>query len=142
MARAALQKIMLRRMLGNAPPVRGSQRLRNIIGCATNYRQSRIYARDGVELSTLAGRVGKATALLEPYWGGQRRGGKRGRGALGKTPFVAAVELNEEAEAVAESRTTPGSLNGSRCLPPGTWPSPRCSAAASLAAIRERPLLD
>ena len=32
------------------------------------YRQSRIYAREGVELerSTLAGWVGKATALLEP----------------------------------------------------------------------------
>ena len=32
------------------------------------YRQSRIFARDGIELdrSTLAGWVGKATALLEP----------------------------------------------------------------------------
>lgn len=28
------------------------------------------------------------------YWGGERRGGKRGRGASGKTPFVAAVALN------------------------------------------------
>ena len=30
------------------------------------------------------------------YWGGERRGGKRGRGAPGKTPFVAAVEFNRE----------------------------------------------
>jgi hypothetical protein len=27
----------------------------------------------------------------DAYWGGERRGGKRGRGAPGKTPFVAAV---------------------------------------------------
>lgn len=27
----------------------------------------------------------------DAYWGGERRGGKRGRGAAGKTPFVAAV---------------------------------------------------
>lgn len=31
--------------------------------------------------------------LVYAYWGGQRRGGKRGRGAAGKTPFVAAVEV-------------------------------------------------
>lgn len=34
--------------------------------------------------------------LDDAYWGGERRGGKRGRGAPGKTPFVAAVELSEE----------------------------------------------
>jgi ISXO2-like transposase domain len=28
------------------------------------------------------------------YWGGERRGGKRGRGAANKVPFVAAVSLN------------------------------------------------
>lgn len=27
----------------------------------------------------------------DAFWGGERRGGKRGRGAAGKTPFVAAV---------------------------------------------------
>ena len=32
----------------------------------------------------------------DAYWGGQRRGGKRGRGAAGKTPFVAAVEVTVE----------------------------------------------
>ncbi len=34
--------------------------------------------------------------LDDVYWGGERRGGKRGRGAAGKTPFVAAVALNKE----------------------------------------------
>ena len=33
--------------------------------------------------------------LDDVYWGGERRGGKRGRGAAGKTPFVAAVALNK-----------------------------------------------
>ena len=31
----------------------------------------------------------------DAYWGRQPRGGKTGRGAPGKTPFVAAVELND-----------------------------------------------
>ena len=31
----------------------------------------------------------------DAYWGGRHRGGKRGRGARGKTPFVAAVEVDE-----------------------------------------------
>ena len=34
--------------------------------------------------------------LDDVYWGGERRGGKQGRGAAGKTPFVAAVALNKE----------------------------------------------
>jgi len=32
----------------------------------------------------------------DAYWGGVRRGGKRGRGAPAKHPFIAAVETNEE----------------------------------------------
>ncbi len=32
--------------------------------------------------------------LDDAYWGGRRRGYKRGRGARGKTPFVAAVEVD------------------------------------------------
>jgi transposase-like protein len=32
----------------------------------------------------------------DAYWGGERRGGKRGRGAPGKQAFVAAVETTEE----------------------------------------------
>lgn len=34
--------------------------------------------------------------LDDVYWGGEQRGGKRGRGSENKTPFVAAVSLNEE----------------------------------------------
>ncbi len=30
------------------------------------------------------------------YWGGKSKGGKRGRGAPGKTPFLAAVSRNEK----------------------------------------------
>ena len=40
----------------------------------------------------LAGRV----EVDDAYLGGQRPGGKRGRGAAGKTPFVAAVETTPE----------------------------------------------
>ena len=39
----------------------------------------------------LAGRI----ELDDAYLGGQRSGGKTGRGAPGKTPFVAAVETND-----------------------------------------------
>jgi transposase-like protein len=37
----------------------------------------------------------------DAYWGGEQRGGKRGRGAPGKTPFVAAVQTNEEGHPIA-----------------------------------------
>ena len=30
----------------------------------------------------------------DAYWGGERHGGKRGRGAEGKVPFLAAVETD------------------------------------------------
>lgn len=40
----------------------------------------------------LSGRV----EMDDAYWGGERRGGKRGRGAPGKAPFVAAVQTTEE----------------------------------------------
>ena len=40
----------------------------------------------------LAGRV----EIDDAYLGGERQGGKRGRGAAGKTPFVAAVETTAE----------------------------------------------
>jgi len=33
--------------------------------------------------------------LDDAYWGGRRRGYKRGRGTRGKTPFVAAVQIDE-----------------------------------------------
>ena len=36
----------------------------------------------------------------DSYLGGERHGGKRGRGAPGKTPFVAAVETTESGDAI------------------------------------------
>ena len=44
----------------------------------------------------LSGRV----ELDDAYLGGERTGGKRGRGAPGKTPFVAAVEITPEGKPV------------------------------------------
>ena len=44
------------------------------------------------EKPKLTGRV----EVDDAYLGGQRSGGKRGRGAAGKTPFVAAVETTAE----------------------------------------------
>ena len=39
--------------------------------------------------------------LDDAYWGGERRGGKRGRGAPAKVPFVAAVSTNEQGHPIA-----------------------------------------
>lgn len=36
----------------------------------------------------------------DAYWGGVKRGGKRGRGAPGKTPFIAAISRNEKGHPV------------------------------------------
>ena len=38
----------------------------------------------------------KRVEMDDAYLGGARRGGKRGRGAAGKTPFVVAVETTIE----------------------------------------------
>ena len=50
--------------------------------------------RDGAK--PLTGRV----EMDDAYVGGERTGGKRGRGAPGKTPFVAAVETTPEGKPV------------------------------------------
>jgi pimeloyl-ACP methyl ester carboxylesterase len=39
------------------------------------------------------------------YWGGEKHGGKRGRGAAGKTPFVAAIQTNEKGHPIAMRMT-------------------------------------
>jgi DNA-directed RNA polymerase subunit RPC12/RpoP len=49
-------------------------------------------AQREAEKPKLAGRV----EMDDAYLGGQRAGGKRGRGAAGKTPFVAAVETTAD----------------------------------------------
>ena len=41
--------------------------------------------------------------LDDVYYGGEQRGGKRGRGSSNKTPFVAAIGLNEEAHPISMS---------------------------------------
>ena len=58
------------------------------------------------EKPRLAGRV----EIDDAYLGGQRAGGKRGRGAAGKTPFVAAVETTAERkpQAAASSPSVKG----------------------------------
>jgi transposase-like protein len=39
--------------------------------------------------------------LDDVYWGGERRGGKRGRGSENKIPFVAAVALNDDGHPIS-----------------------------------------
>ena len=39
--------------------------------------------------------------LDDVYWGGERRGGKRGRGSENKIPFVAAVALNDNSHPIS-----------------------------------------
>jgi len=45
--------------------------------------------------------LGGAVQLDDVYWGGERHGGKRGRGSENKTPFVAAVALDGDGYPVA-----------------------------------------
>ena len=63
--------------------------------------------RDGDK--ALTGRV----EIDDAYLGGQRRGGKRGRGAPGKTPFVAAVETTSEGKPVRMKLRRVASFSGS-----------------------------
>lgn len=39
--------------------------------------------------------------LDDVYWGGELRGGKRGRGSENKTPFVAAVSIDDQGHPMA-----------------------------------------
>ena len=66
--------------------------------------------------------------LDDAYWGGERRGGKRGRGAAGKTPFVAAVQTDEAGHPIAMRFTK---LKGFRNAEIAQW-AQRHLAAASL----------
>ena len=56
--------------VGKCRYVNDNQQLRNIIRCATSYRQAQIYARSGVDLhrSTLALWVGKGSFELRPVY--------------------------------------------------------------------------
>ncbi len=56
--------------------------------------------------------------LDDVYWGGERRGGKRGRGAEGKTPFVAAVGLNRDGHPISMRMTV---VEGFKTKAIGAW---------------------
>ena len=64
----------------------------------------------------------------DAYWGGEHHGGKRGRGAPGKTPFVAAVQTNEDGHPIAMRFTK---LKGFRKEEIAQW-AQRHLAASSL----------
>lgn len=58
--------------------------------------------RERDDATPLSGQV----QVDDAFWGGERRGGKRGRGAAGKTPFVAAVACSSDGH-LLRMRMTP-----------------------------------
>lgn len=65
--------------------------------------------------------------LDDAYWGGERHGGRSGRGSPGKTPFVAAVQCTPDGhpvrmrmDVVTGFRKTVLSAWAQRCLTPGS----------------------
>ena len=76
----------------------------------------------------LAGRI----EIDDAYLGGERHGGKRGRGAPGKTPFVAAVETTAEGKPVRLKLRRVTSF----CAASSTA---SCVARPALIAMRSRP---
>lgn len=54
--------------------------------------------------------------LDDAYWGGERHGGKRGRGAPGKTPFIAAMRTNDQGRPDALDPVEGISHRGDRAL--------------------------
>ena len=56
--------------------------------------------------------------LDDVYWGGEHRGGKRGRGSSNKTPFVAAVSVNEKGHPIAMNMNV---VNGFRSKEIARW---------------------
>ena len=79
------------------------------------------------EKPKLAGRV----EVDDAYLGGQRAGGKRGRGAAGKTPFVAAVETTAERKPRRLRLTVSRAFARRRSR---RWPSATSSPAATSSA--------
>jgi transposase-like protein len=61
----------------------------------------------------------KGTIQLDDvYWGGERRGGKRGRGSANKVPFVAAVSLNDNGHPIAMNMNV---VNGFKLTEIARW---------------------
>lgn len=65
----------------------------------------------------------------DAFWGGERRGGKRGRGAAGKTPFVAAVACAADGRPLA-MRMTP--VQGFRSASIARWARQHLAADAAV----------
>ena len=63
------------------------------------------------------------------YWGGERHGGKRGRGAAGKTPFVAAIETNEAGHPVSMRMTR---INGFKSETLAQWADRHIKAGSQI----------
>jgi hypothetical protein len=57
--------------------------------------------------------------LDDVYWGGEQRGGKRGRGSANKTPFVAAVSVNEKGHPMAMNMTVVNGFRSKEIAPSG-----------------------
>jgi len=89
--------------------------------------------------------------LDDAYWGGERHGGKRGRGAPHKVPFVAAVATNEEQHPIAMRFTKLKSLSRAEI---GRWARAHlhpscvvisdgldCFAAVTEAGCEHRPIV-
>jgi hypothetical protein len=63
--------------------------------------------------------------LDDVYWGEEHRGGKRGRGSPNKTPFVAAVSVNEKGHPIAMNMNV---VNGFRSKEIAHWAKHHLSA--------------
>jgi hypothetical protein len=63
--------------------------------------------------------------LDDVYWGGEHHGGKRGRGSPNKTPFVAAVSVNEKGHPIAMNMNV---VNGFRSKEISLWAKRHLSA--------------
>ena len=80
---------------------------------------------------TLAARV----EVDDPYLGGVRSGGKRGRGAPAKTPFVAAVETSDEGHSLRMKLTV---VEGFRTSEIATWAQQHVRAGTRVDAVGDR----
>ncbi len=71
--------------------------------------------------------------LDDAYLGGEASGGKRGRGAAGKTPFVAAAQVSEEGR---PQRLRLSPVGGFRGMQGAAASTSRASPAAARAAAK------
>ncbi len=63
------------------------------------------------------------------YWGGEQRGGKRGRGSSNKTPFVAAVALNDKGHPISMNMNV---LKGFRSKELKAWAQQHLSSGCTV----------